>query len=109
MALLRVMLALFLIGCRPGAAPAARAPVNVVLFTLDTTRADALSIYGNKVARTPTIAALANEGTRFSRAFTVTPLTIPAHSSIFTGLFTPRHGVRDNGDFFLSDSAVTLA
>lgn len=112
MTLSRLLPALGLLcACRDGAPEPAprRAPANVVLFTLDTTRADALSIYGNTVAKTPALAALAGEGTRFSRAFTVTPLTIPAHASIFTGLFPPRHGVRDNGDFFLADSAVTLA
>lgn len=84
-------------------------PPNVLLVTLDTTRADALGCYGGAQAQTPTVDALAARGVRFARAYTVTPLTIPAHSSIFTGLYPPRHGVRDNGDFFLGDDAVTLA
>ena len=101
-----------LAGC--GDAPSTEAPVptdrpNVLLISLDTTRADALACYGNKVAATPYLDQLAQQGTRFSRAFSVTPLTIPAHSSLFTGLYPPRHGVRDNGDFFLSPEAVTLA
>ncbi|MBN1337142.1 MAG: sulfatase-like hydrolase/transferase [Deltaproteobacteria bacterium] len=82
---------------------------DVLLVTLDTTRADVLGAYGSPLGATPTVDRLASEGIRFERAFTVTPLTIPAHSSIFTGLLPPRHQVRDNGDFYLSDQAVTLA
>ena len=40
---------------------------------------------------------------------TVSPLTLPAHSSLFTGLFPPRHGVRDNADRALASNHTTLA
>lgn len=86
-----------------------RPPVNVLLITLDTLRADALGVYGHPGGASPNLDALAAESARFTRAYTVTPLTIPAHSSIMTGLLPPRHGVRDNGDFFLSEEAHTLA
>lgn len=82
---------------------------NFVLVTLDTTRADAIGAYGERTDVTPHLDALARDGVRFDRAYSVTPLTIPAHSSIMTGLYPPRHGVRDNGDFFLGDDADTLA
>lgn len=82
---------------------------NILLITLDTTRVDALSPYGNPVSLTPNLLWLAQEGVRFDRAYSVTPLTIPAHSSIFTGQYPVRHGVRDNGDFFLGPEAHTLA
>jgi len=55
------------------------------------------------------LAKLAQEGVLFERAYTTTPLTIPAHSSLFTGQYPPTHGVRDNGDYFLHEDAVTLA
>lgn len=106
---------LSLCGCRGGggdAGPAVEAPSdrpNILLFTLDTLRADLLGCYGNASQPTPTLDRLASEGARFGRAYTVAPLTIPAHASIFTGLLPPRHGVRDNGDFFLDDGALTLA
>ena len=45
----------------------------------------------------------------FEQAVSVAPLTLPAHSSIFTGKFPPEHGVRDNGGFFLGPDQVTLA
>ena len=37
------------------------------------------------------------------------PLTLPAHSSLFTGTFPAWHGVRDNGGFYLGDEQTTLA
>jgi len=84
-------------------------PPNIIVFTLDTLRADALGAYGNKLKPSPNIDALSDQGYRFSRAYTVTPLTIPAHSSLWTSLLPPRHGVQDNGDFFLDEGATTLA
>lgn len=89
--------------------PAPTPGANVLLVTLDTVRADALGAYGNTDTPTPNLDRLAREGTRFDSAYTVTPLTIPAHASIFTGLQPPRHGVRDNGELFLGDDANTLA
>ena len=84
------------------------APPSVLLITLDTTRADALGAYGGR-GRTPALDALAAEGARFDRAFTVAPLTIPAHASLLTGLYPGQHGIRDNGDRALAPGAVTLA
>ncbi len=82
---------------------------NAVLITLDTTRFDVLS--GDEASRkvAPAIARLAKGGLRFPRAYTVAPLTLPAHASILTGLYPPRHGVRDNGIAALPESATTLA
>lgn len=104
------LLLLPLLACgAPEAPPAPARKPNVLLITLDTTRADSIGAYGNTNRTTPNIDAFAREAARFNRAMTVTPLTIPAHSSIFTGMLPPRHGVRDNGDFFLSADANTLA
>jgi len=101
-----------LLACSPGSAPTAptpRARPSVLLITLDTTRADRLGPYGHPLAETPAYDALAAAGTLFARAYSVCPLTIPAHSSLFTGRYPPSHGVRDNGDFVLGPEAVTLA
>jgi arylsulfatase A-like enzyme len=46
---------------------------------------------------------------RFDQATSVAPLTLPAHTSLFTGLLPPNHGVRDNSDHALADAHVTLA
>jgi choline-sulfatase len=93
------------------AAPAAakRTPPNLVLITMDTTRADHLGAWGYPYAHTPNLDALAARGTRFVRCDTAAPVTLPSHSSILTGLFPPRHGVRDNGTFVLSPKVETLA
>jgi arylsulfatase A-like enzyme/Flp pilus assembly protein TadD len=84
-------------------------PFNVVVVTLDTTRADRLGCYGFTGVATPHLDALCREGVVFDNATAVVPLTLPSHSSIFTGLLPPHHGVRDNGGFFLDDARTTLA
>ena len=86
-----------------------RNPLNVVVVTLDTTRADRIGAYGAKDVETPAFDRLASEGVLFEQAVSVAPLTLPAHSSMFTGKFPPEHGVRDNGGFFLGPEQVTLA
>jgi arylsulfatase A-like enzyme/Tfp pilus assembly protein PilF len=97
-----------------GPAPGGRAlrrgapPRNLLLITLDTTRADRLSAYGGP-AQVPNLERLAREGVRFERAFSPAPLTLPAHASLFTGLYPSAHGVRTNGGLRLGDEAVTLA
>jgi len=70
---------------------------NVLLITLDTTRADHLGCYGYKPAKTPNLDRLAQEGVRFTRAYCPAPLTLPSHASIMTGLYPVTHGVRNNG------------
>ena len=83
--------------------------VNVVVVTLDTTRADRLGCYGFPGVETPNIDALARDGIIFENASAVVPLTFPSHSSMFTGLIPPHHGVRDNGGFVLDGARTTLA
>jgi arylsulfatase A-like enzyme/tetratricopeptide (TPR) repeat protein len=73
------------------------APLNVLLITLDTTRADHLGCYGYPQAKTPRLDGLAGEGIRFSRVYCPAPLTLPSHCSIMSGLYPLAHGVRNNG------------
>ena len=80
---------------------AAARPLNLVVITLDTTRADHVGAYGSRDVETPALDRLARDGVLFEQAMTTAPLTLPAHASIFTGRFPPEHGVRDNGGFFL--------
>ena len=82
---------------------------NVLLVTIDTTRADRLGSYGFALARTPNLDRLAREGVRFADVTAVAPITLPSHASILTGLLPLAHGVRDNGTFALGPEAVTLA
>lgn len=92
-------------------APAAQAEKrpDIILVTLDTTRADRLGAWGHSTAATDWLDNKANAGTRFSRAYSVQPLTIPSHATIMTGLWPWKHGVRSNGDATLDDSFETLA
>ena len=89
--------------------PAAGPKPDVVIVTLDTTRADRVGAYGYAKARTDTIDRLAKDGIRFDMAISPLPLTIPAHASMFTGLFPFHHGIRSNGDNVLKDEFTTLA
>ena len=82
---------------------------NVVIVTLDTTRADHIGAYGDKTANTPNLDALAAAGRRYAHTYSPIPLTIPAHAALFTGLYPPHTGIRDNGGAVLPASAVTLA
>lgn len=91
------------------AAGVSRDQLNLIVVTLDTTRADRLGAYGAAQIRTPVFDRLAREGVLFEQTESVAPLTLPAHTSIFTGRFPPEHGVRDNGGFFVSPKERTLA
>jgi choline-sulfatase len=91
-----------------GGAASAPPRTSLLLITLDTTRADILGCYGAAKA-TPTLDALAARGTRYARAFTASPLTLPAHSTLLTGMDPPEHGVTDNGTSVLGDRIPTLA
>ncbi len=82
---------------------------NIVLVTLDTTRADHLGAWGWPHARTPNLDALAARGARFARCDTAAPITLPSHATILSGLLPPRHGVRDNGTFVLDAKVETVA
>jgi arylsulfatase A-like enzyme/predicted Zn-dependent protease len=84
-------------------------PRNLLLVSIDTLRADRVGSYGHTAAQTPRLDGLARRGLRFATAATVVPLTLPAHSSLFTGTFPAHHGVRDNGGFYLGDDQDTLA
>lgn len=86
-----------------------RPTINVLLITLDTTRADRIGCYGDPRALTPIIDGLAAQGVLFERANSPAPLTLPTHASLFTGLYPAEHGLRTNGRSRLSESIPTLA
>ena len=81
---------------------------NVLLITIDTLRADAMSCYGGP-AKTPNIDALAAHGARFTFAHAHVPLTLPSHTSILSGLLPYQTGIRDNGGFRVKADTPTLA
>lgn len=85
-----------------------RTPPNILLVTLDTTRADRIGCYGYQQARTPTIDALAASGVRFDQAFAHVPLTFPSHAALLTGLHPISNGLRINLGGALSPDILTL-
>ncbi|GEM_PF-304134 len=87
---------------------------NVVLITMDTVRADHLSVYGYERNTTPRLREFAREATVYTRAIAASDLTLSSHASIFTGLYPSWHGAYVvPGEYPegrpLSPNAVTLA
>ena len=80
-------------------------PPNVVLVVMDTARAQETVPATPEI--TPTLASLADAGTEFTRAYTSGPWTLPAHASLFTGLYTAAHGTH-GGHTYLSADHETL-
>ena len=81
---------------------------NVLLITIDTLRADALSSYGGP-AQTPNLDRLAAGGARFTFAHAHAVVTLPSHTTILSGLLPYEHGMRDNSGFRVRPSTATLA
>ena len=102
--------ALLAAGCAglPGGADPVR-PLNVVVVTLDTLSARHLSQYGNQRIETPAFGRVAAEGILFEQATATVPLTLPSHTSMFTGTYPMFNGVRDNGGYYVRDDSETLA
>ena len=84
--------------------------LNVLILTLDTTRADRFGCYGYEEPTTPNFDGFARErAVRFDQAATAVPITLPSHTTIMTGTYPVFHGVHDNDGFFLDDRVTTLA
>jgi len=66
----------------------------VIVISIDTLRADHVS-----ARTTPHIDALSRDGIVFRNAWSHSPLTLPSHLSMFTGMLPPEHGVRDNAGY----------
>jgi arylsulfatase A-like enzyme/Flp pilus assembly protein TadD len=84
---------------------------NLLLVTIDTLRADRVGAYSatRSPSLTPALDRLAASGVRFTQAHAHAPMTLPAHTSILTGLVPPGHGVRNNGSTALASGTPTLA
>jgi arylsulfatase A-like enzyme/tetratricopeptide (TPR) repeat protein len=75
----------------------AQSPPNVLLVTLDTTRADRMGFLGSTRGLTPALDALSRESAVFTRAFSQSPITPVSHATILTGLYPTAHHVTDFG------------
>lgn len=93
----------------PHYASGSLAGYNVLLITLDTTRADHLPVYGYRNVKTPGLDRLAATSFIFEDAIAHVPLTLPSHASILTGQLPIGHGVRDNEGFLVDPKVETLA
>ena len=84
---------------RNNAAISAQAPAtpNVLLITLDTTRADRMGFLGSTRGLTPSMDALAKTATVFERAYSQAPITTVSHATLLTGTYPPFHRVDDFG------------
>jgi arylsulfatase A-like enzyme/Flp pilus assembly protein TadD len=82
---------------------------SVVLISIDTLRADHLPAYGYSGVETPALDSLARDSILFENAYSHVPLTLPSHTTLFTGLLPFENGVRDNTGYTLDPSRATLA
>ena len=94
----------------PSLRPGMASGMNLLVVTLDTTRANALGCYGNDRAVTLLLDALSRRSVRFATAVSVAPVTLPRLvASIFTGRYPYQHGVRLNAEYRLGSGETTLA
>ena len=87
-------------------------PLNLILVSIDTLRADHLDSYGYQRATSPAISRLAVEGILFEQAFSQSPKTATSHMSLLTGVYPPAHRVANWNERRvrrLSDDIPTLA
>jgi arylsulfatase A-like enzyme len=81
---------------------------SVILISIDTLRADHLSVYGYTKIHTPHLDSFARGGTRFTQAEAQVPLTLPSHMSLFTCTYPFQNRVEENGER-VPAGVVTLA
>ena len=68
---------------------------NIILITIDTTRADRMGFLGSKLGLTPNLDTFAKDAFVFTRAYSQVPLTAPSHATILTGTYPQFHQVND--------------
>ena len=103
--------AIVAIGCgRTPSSLAERFPAApIILISIDTLRADHLPVYGYRGGSTPVIDRLAPSAIVFDDVYSQCPLTLPSHTSLFTGRLPLHHGVRDNIGYTVAADERTLA
>jgi len=105
--LLLALALLFTAACSHPSSEQIPAGTPVILISIDTLRADHLPAYGYKGVETPHLDALRRDAILYTNAYTPTPLTFPAHSSLLTGLLPGQHGVRDNVGYSLDAGKIS--
>lgn len=79
---------------------------NLLFIMPDQLRWDFLGCYGAEFIDTPNIDRIAREGVRYERAYSTSPICVPARASLLTGLNAIRNGVTDNGQWLRPDLAA---
>jgi arylsulfatase A-like enzyme/Flp pilus assembly protein TadD len=97
------LLGLLFLAASATAGTVALPPANVILITLDTTRADRMGFLGSKRGLTPNLDALARQSVVFTRAYSQVPLTTASHATILTGTYPQFHQVDDFGVALAAD------
>ena len=83
---------------------------DIVLVVFDTARWDRFGCYGYPRPTTPTVDALAREGSLVRTMIANGPWTPPSHASLFTGLYPAQHGCQWQTGISLRPSVrVTMA
>ena len=101
--------AMLVAGCDDFRAARARSRVpRIVVVSMDTLHVGRTGPYNPDVETTPVLDRLAAEGVRFKNAYTQTPITLPSHAALLTGVSPPTLGVMANGDR-VPDRTKTLA
>lgn len=96
------------IGDWSGEPPAGSAPAHgLLLVTIDGLRADRAGEPARN-APAPAFADIAAGGARFANAYAASPLTLPSHATLLTGLYPPQHGARADG-LRVKEGTATLA
>ena len=104
-------LVIALAGCRGGEHRAATSSERppVIIISIDTLRSDHLPAYGYRGVATPALDRFRRDAVLFERAYSLCPLTLPSHATLFTGKLPADTGLRDNVGFTLNKDAPTLA
>ncbi len=87
----------------------AKENINIVLISIDTLRPAFLGFMGKNPSPSPFLDILSKKSVVFNNAITPVPLTLPAHCSVFTGLYPNNHRIRDNGRGILENGMKTIA
>jgi choline-sulfatase len=88
----------------PAGAPAPRVPLpagelpNIIVYLVDTLRADRLHLHGNERDTSPALDQLAAQAAVFEQASSQAPWTLPSVTSLFTGTYPTTHGIVSNFD-----------
>jgi arylsulfatase A-like enzyme len=94
--MIRRSLVLILLAFLPALGLAATQP-NVVLVTLESTRADRMGFLGGKRGATTNLDALASQSVVFERAYAQAPLTVVSHATVLSGTYPQTHQVTEFG------------